>query len=583
MKKKNVVTMFCKAMVLVSTTVMLGMKARAAGFNRDAMVRYASEHYDDGKGLCAEFASDCCEAAGLDVWSRGATTLHAQLAASGLGEEYVLPFDGRTTIEGYPVEPGDLVFYVCSDACDNCPYIHVVVAANSSSDETYLRAYSHNRANSGESTYWFNSYCYDCGAPVEQAVLYHFTDDKDGGNHRPQGEIDSVEYRDGKVYMEGWGFDRDRNGKVRLRASIGMPMESGGYTEDFYTGEDRDDVAAAYGCSRYCGFSHEFHVPNYLEAGRHTVYLYMLDEETGEWIQLGTEDVEVNQKARVELEEHSVTVEAGKTVQVGFCFSGAGIEAFGCDDAGGTIAGSTVNVVDWQAGRGVCSITGRWGGTTTVTVRLYDKEGGIIGSDTVAVSVKGTQGSASLSRQSVELDLTEHTQEDLVLEFDAPGGTQIFPEVSEEGIVEVDYGECGQNRLPMTVRAKKPGTAAISYTVKDAFGTSLAAATVTVTVKGDAQTAAETGCGTGESAATVTGAADAPSGSGQMTGQREPEGGAPGAVRPQEQESRSFVQKCYQYYKKFQSLWSRMPFAEWYEKYVMSGAISRDRILSYFR
>lgn len=97
--RKNVIAAAAVVAIGVGVASIFGLKSRASErFDRDACINYASEHYDDGKGLCSEFASDALEAAGLNCWSRSASSLHAQLMESGLGEEYIIPLESNGTV-----------------------------------------------------------------------------------------------------------------------------------------------------------------------------------------------------------------------------------------------------------------------------------------------------------------------------------------------------------------------------------------------------------------------------------------------------------------------------------------------------
>lgn len=152
-------------------------------YEPDKALEYAKKHWSDGKGLCAEFVSDCINAGGVDVWANGCTTLRKLLLESGTGTEYMLTLNGNMSITATDYEgklcPGDVVFYHCSKCMDidGWPYVHAVICNGYDSDG-YMKAYSHNNPNNGERKYFYNSHCVDCGGKIDYASVYHFNTKK---------------------------------------------------------------------------------------------------------------------------------------------------------------------------------------------------------------------------------------------------------------------------------------------------------------------------------------------------------------------------------------------------------------------
>ncbi len=178
------------AMVLVSPVV--APVSAATGYDANAAIAYAKKHWNDGKGLCAEFVSDCINAGGCPVWFYGCTTLVRMLEKSGYGTFYKLDVDsqGRISVPGNrdKLSVGDPVFYYCAKETDGCPYVHAVLYSGEDSSG-YLKAYAHNRAKNNEVLYYSN--CGYCGAKISTAYVYHMTEnytvtfDAEGGSVYP--------------------------------------------------------------------------------------------------------------------------------------------------------------------------------------------------------------------------------------------------------------------------------------------------------------------------------------------------------------------------------------------------------------
>ncbi len=187
-------------------------------YDEDAALAYAAEHWNDGKGLCAEFVSDCINQGGCDAWSTGATSLMAQLKETGMGSVYELPmtFSGNAAYVkmsdcGNVLVPGDAVFYYCDSCNDGKAYNIHVVLCNGMDGDGYMKAYSHNNANDGSSKYAYGRYCYDCGSEIDGIYVFHFENSSSSEVQLPKIEkyyitfaleIDNIVY-DSYVYYPG--------------------------------------------------------------------------------------------------------------------------------------------------------------------------------------------------------------------------------------------------------------------------------------------------------------------------------------------------------------------------------------------
>ena len=600
MKKKNLIVLAATAVIATLTFFAINSRA-SSDVDRDAIVEYASSHFNDGKGLCAEFASDAINNGGVSCWSQSASVLRSQLLNSGLGEEYVLPLesDGSVRIGDYPglVEEGDLVFYHCSGCNDGRPYIHVVVCANSSSDEMYLRAYSHNRANSGSSTYRYNTRCYACGSIVDTVSVYHF----DTG-HDPEGCIDSVSY-DGKLHIYGWAFDRDTSEPIRCRATLGGPDGSGAYTVDIRADGYRDDVAAVYGIQELCGIAYECELPDYL-TGTQDVYVYaMNDFGEGDNVLLGIEQIDIQHAVNLSVNEKNADITCGDTANIGFHFSGVGIHSVSYELSEKNIADFSIDSVDWSSCSGSGMLTPKTSGSTDLTIKLCDETGNILAQEAVSITVSGHEGCASMSESYIELKPGDSS--DLTMYFEVQGARTIQPAL-DENIVNIKYGPCGTNSLPMTVTALNEGTTTISFSIIDMFGKELARTSFEVCVKSPASDEATRSEGpdadeytpadpsTGDSM-TEEPSAECPDTeytAAENSEQVAPEDPTADAVvdaipkspaQDEMYEDPAFIQKCRKYYETLKRIYGKLHFREWYEKYIVSGVISKETIINYFK
>lgn len=144
-------------------------------YDPDAALAYAADHWCDGRGMCAEFVSNCLNAGGCSCNSMLCSDLLAQLRATGLCTEYTLPVnadDSVTVPSDYTLTAGDVVFYFCTAQGE---YQHVVLCNGSDSDG-YMKAYSHNNARNGKSKYFYSPRCPECGCrSIDYVTVMHFT------------------------------------------------------------------------------------------------------------------------------------------------------------------------------------------------------------------------------------------------------------------------------------------------------------------------------------------------------------------------------------------------------------------------
>ena len=169
--------------VLLALVLVCGLTtvpAMAAGtYDPAAALSYAKAHWNDGKGLCAEFVRKCLKAGGRKVTANGCTTMVRQLKKSGYGTWYQLTreADGRISVpkNSGKLSPGDPVFFYCPSETDGCPYVHVVLYSSQDS-RGYLRCYAHNDPMNDQVIQYAR--CGYCDGKVSAAYVYHMDSKK---------------------------------------------------------------------------------------------------------------------------------------------------------------------------------------------------------------------------------------------------------------------------------------------------------------------------------------------------------------------------------------------------------------------
>lgn len=145
MKKRIISFLTSLVMVISLVGVVPSMTVSAASYNSSAAVSYATQHWNDGKGLCAEFVSNCLSAGGVSSpWSTSCGTLINNLVNGGYGTKYALTQSGGTipiSSNSGKLSSGDPIFYYCN-TCHVYP--HVVLCGGSSNGKA--TAYAHNSA-----------------------------------------------------------------------------------------------------------------------------------------------------------------------------------------------------------------------------------------------------------------------------------------------------------------------------------------------------------------------------------------------------------------------------------------------------
>jgi len=123
-------------------------------------LRYAEKNWNNGIGMCADFASKCLQAGGVDVYSAGCIDLYNMLKGK-YGTAYKLQLTGGTSgrismaANDGKVEKGDPIFY----KCNYCGSFEHVVICNGANSEGYSQDYAHNNAHNGKKTTYTYRHC----------------------------------------------------------------------------------------------------------------------------------------------------------------------------------------------------------------------------------------------------------------------------------------------------------------------------------------------------------------------------------------------------------------------------------------
>lgn len=148
-------------------------------YNKDLCLEYAAFHFDDGKGLCAEFVADCLRAGGLNISANECNDLFDELTQTFGYPSYPLEVDadGRISLNKNAVclSVGDLII----QECHNCKtFFHVVICGGEYNG--YVTYYAHNAAHGNtKNDVFYNVPNYQHKGHTSIAYSIHFTDAKE--------------------------------------------------------------------------------------------------------------------------------------------------------------------------------------------------------------------------------------------------------------------------------------------------------------------------------------------------------------------------------------------------------------------
>ncbi len=133
-------------------------------YDSEAALSYAEKNWNSGVGLCAEFASRCINAGGIDVFEKRVVDLYNALNGTyGVSNKLTLTGGTRGCLKwsanSSKVSKGDLIFYYCN----SCQHFQHVVVCNGANIFGYIQDYAHNKAHNGKKqTYSYTDY--NCGS-----------------------------------------------------------------------------------------------------------------------------------------------------------------------------------------------------------------------------------------------------------------------------------------------------------------------------------------------------------------------------------------------------------------------------------
>ncbi len=134
--------------------------AKEETYSVSKALKYAKKNWNNGVGLCAEFASKCLQAGGVDVYSETVIHLYNQLKGER-GKAYKLKLTNGTSgkismsANDGKLEKGDPIFYKCNYCGD---FEHVVIC-NGANGDGYSQDYAHNNAHNGKKTTYTYRHC----------------------------------------------------------------------------------------------------------------------------------------------------------------------------------------------------------------------------------------------------------------------------------------------------------------------------------------------------------------------------------------------------------------------------------------
>lgn len=124
-------------------------------------ITYAEKNWDNGRGLCAQFVSECLNYGGVDAYAMRVVDLYNELLAKEYGKSYKLTLTNgksgsiRMSDNEGKVKKGDPIFYYCN-VCDN--FEHVVLC-NGVNGSGYIQDYAHNKAHNGKKQTYTYRHC----------------------------------------------------------------------------------------------------------------------------------------------------------------------------------------------------------------------------------------------------------------------------------------------------------------------------------------------------------------------------------------------------------------------------------------
>lgn len=222
---KRIISAFLAIVLSISMIPAFSGTVQAAkvGYDYKKALEYAKTHWNDGKGLCAEFVSDCLKAGGVtDVYEYMVTNLYNQLLKKNHGTSYKLTLTGGK--KGYMMKDansdilkaGDPIFFRCN-VCKR--FTHVVICNGYNSDG-YALDYAHNNPHNGKHKVCTYPHC-----GKNSWTMYSIRMNNDGRLFGEVSELDAPKINDSSNKKEGiyisWDAVEEADGYRVYRKTAG--------------------------------------------------------------------------------------------------------------------------------------------------------------------------------------------------------------------------------------------------------------------------------------------------------------------------------------------------------------------------
>lgn len=160
MTKRLLTSLLALILVLgIFPIIEVGAVAENTLYDSDKALSYAKAHWNDGKGLCAEFVSDCLSAGGLSqVYNQRVVNLYNAILENNCGKSYKLVITNgsiKASENAGKIKKGDPIFFYCN-VCKEFTHVSLCNGFNS---DGYAIEYSHNNAHNGHTRTYTYPHC----------------------------------------------------------------------------------------------------------------------------------------------------------------------------------------------------------------------------------------------------------------------------------------------------------------------------------------------------------------------------------------------------------------------------------------
>jgi len=250
---KRVLATLLSILLIISIVPPITGNAATYTYNPDAAISYAKAHYNDGKGLCAEFVSDCLKAGGFTaVYNVNARNLGRQLqgygtkiTCSGWSSSSCL----KASMFNGTLSKGDVI--VWENVSGSSSSGHVMLYSGKTNSKGQILVYAHNSAKNEEvimpSSSASTVYAIHLTSTTENNYTYSFNFNANGGTLGSSGAF-SVNYgeqfqilnttctRSGYTWG-GWNVKRNNDNKWYVDGQgwrTESEISSNGYIKKLY-------------------------------------------------------------------------------------------------------------------------------------------------------------------------------------------------------------------------------------------------------------------------------------------------------------------------------------------------------------